>query len=88
MILKKTSDLGRAGSNRRSTDYEACDGSSNSTGPGPVEIACPRNVNPRQGNGRVVGLMPQPEHAIGALTGPSDDGLGLFYSARDSVLAA
>lgn len=39
-------------------------------------------------NGRVVGLMPHPEHAIEALTGPSDDGLGLFYSVLDSVLAA
>jgi phosphoribosylformylglycinamidine synthase I len=39
-------------------------------------------------NGRVVGLMPHPEHATEALTGPSDDGLGLFYSALDSVLAA
>ena len=39
-------------------------------------------------NGRVVGLMPHPEHAIEALTGPSDDGLGLFYSALDSVPAA
>ncbi|MBO0865153.1 MAG: phosphoribosylformylglycinamidine synthase subunit PurQ [Mycobacterium sp.] len=39
-------------------------------------------------NGRVVGLMPHPEHAIEPLTGPSDDGLGLFYSALDSVLAA
>jgi phosphoribosylformylglycinamidine synthase subunit PurQ / glutaminase len=39
-------------------------------------------------NGRVVGLMPHPEHAIGPLTGPSDDGLGLFYSALDAVLAA
>jgi phosphoribosylformylglycinamidine synthase subunit PurQ / glutaminase len=39
-------------------------------------------------NGRVIGLMPHPEHAIEALTGPSDDGLGLFYSALDSVLAA
>ncbi|MBV8863696.1 MAG: phosphoribosylformylglycinamidine synthase subunit PurQ [Mycobacterium sp.] len=38
-------------------------------------------------NGRVVGLMPHPEHAIGALTGPSDDGLGLFYSALSSLLA-
>lgn len=34
-------------------------------------------------NGRVVGLMPHPEHATEALTGPSDDGLGLFYSALD-----
>lgn len=39
-------------------------------------------------NGRVVGLMPHPEHAIGALTGPSDDGLGLFYSVLDAVLAS
>lgn len=39
-------------------------------------------------DGRVVGLMPHPEHAIEALTGPSDDGLGLFYSVLDSVLAA
>ena len=39
-------------------------------------------------NGRIVGLMPHPEHAIEALTGPSDDGLGLFYSALDAVLAA
>ncbi|BBX56728.1 Phosphoribosylformylglycinamidine synthase 1 [Mycobacterium shottsii] len=39
-------------------------------------------------NGRAVGLMPHPEHAIEALTGPSDDGLGLFYSALDAVLAA
>jgi phosphoribosylformylglycinamidine synthase I len=39
-------------------------------------------------NGRVVGLMPHPEHAIEPLTGPSDDGLGVFYSALDSVLAA
>lgn len=39
-------------------------------------------------NGRVVGMMPHPEHAIEVLTGPSDDGLGLFYSALDSVLAS
>ncbi|KXO98662.1 phosphoribosylformylglycinamidine synthase subunit PurQ [Tsukamurella pseudospumae] len=39
-------------------------------------------------NGRVVGLMPHPEHATEALTGPSDDGLGLFYSALDAVLSA
>ncbi|WP_144206125.1 phosphoribosylformylglycinamidine synthase subunit PurQ [Mycobacterium tilburgii] len=39
-------------------------------------------------NGRVVGLMPHPEHAIEALTGPSDDGLGLFYSALDAILTA
>ena len=39
-------------------------------------------------NGRVVGLMPHPEHATEALTGPSDDGLGLFFSALDAVLTA
>lgn len=38
-------------------------------------------------NGRVVGLMPHPEHAIDALTGPSDDGLGVFYSAVDALAA-
>ena len=39
-------------------------------------------------NGRVVGLMPHPEHATEALTGPSDDGLGIFYAALDAVLTA
>lgn len=39
-------------------------------------------------NGRVVGLMPHPEHAIDPLTGPSNDGLGLFLSALDAVVAA
>ncbi len=38
-------------------------------------------------DGRVVGLMPHPEHAIEKLTGPTDDGLGMFLSALDSVLA-
>jgi hypothetical protein len=32
--------------------------------------------------------MPHPEHATEALTGPSDDGLGQFYSALVLVLAA
>ena len=36
-------------------------------------------------NGRVVGLMPHPEHAIDPLTGPSADGLGMFYSVLDSL---
>ncbi|WP_199440406.1 phosphoribosylformylglycinamidine synthase subunit PurQ [Umezawaea beigongshangensis] len=36
-------------------------------------------------NGRVVGLMPHPEHAIEALTGPTDDGLGVFLSLIDAV---
>ena len=37
-------------------------------------------------NGRVVGLMPHPEHAIDELTGPSAAGLELFGSALE-VLA-
>ncbi len=39
-------------------------------------------------DGRVVGLMPHPEHATEKLTGPTDDGLGMFLSALDSVLSA
>jgi len=30
--------------------------------------------------GNVVGMMPHPEHAVEALTGPSTDGLGIFTS--------
>lgn len=37
-------------------------------------------------DGRVVGLMPHPEHAIDPLTGPSTDGLGLFLSALDAAV--
>ncbi|HEY2764881.1 MAG TPA: phosphoribosylformylglycinamidine synthase subunit PurQ [Pseudonocardiaceae bacterium] len=37
-------------------------------------------------DGRVVGLMPHPEHAIDPLTGPSADGLDLFRSAVSAVL--
>ncbi|MEV4129154.1 phosphoribosylformylglycinamidine synthase subunit PurQ [Nocardia sp. NPDC049707] len=36
-------------------------------------------------DGRIVGLMPHPEHATEPLTGPSDDGLGLFLSVLDTV---
>ena len=39
-------------------------------------------------NGRIVGLMPHPEHAIDALTGPSDDGLGFFLSILDTLVTA
>jgi phosphoribosylformylglycinamidine synthase len=35
--------------------------------------------------GNVVGMMPHPEHAIDALTGPSTDGLGLFASVLSSM---
>ena len=34
----------------------------------------------RNAAGNVVGLMPHPEHAVEALTGPSVDGLGFFTS--------
>jgi phosphoribosylformylglycinamidine synthase I len=34
----------------------------------------------RNANGNVVGVMPHPEHAVEALTGPSVDGLGFFTS--------
>lgn len=39
-------------------------------------------------DGRVLGVMPHPEHAIDALTGPSDDGLGIFYSLLDALSSA
>ena len=39
-------------------------------------------------DGRVVGLMPHPEHAIDALTGPGTDGLGLFTSVLNRLTAA
>ena len=36
-------------------------------------------------DGRGVGLMPHPEHAVDPLTGPSADGLGLFTSVLSAV---
>jgi phosphoribosylformylglycinamidine synthase len=39
-------------------------------------------------NGRVVGLMPHPEHAVEELTGPSTDGLGFFTSVLKAVVNA
>jgi phosphoribosylformylglycinamidine synthase subunit PurQ / glutaminase len=39
-------------------------------------------------DGRVVGLMPHPEHAVEDLTGPSTDGLGFFTSVLKAVVAA
>lgn len=38
-------------------------------------------------NGRVVGLMPHPEHAVDPLTGPTADGLAVFTSAVHAVTA-
>jgi phosphoribosylformylglycinamidine synthase subunit PurQ / glutaminase len=39
----------------------------------------------RNETGNVVGIMPHPEHAIAALTGPSVDGLGFFTSIIRAV---
>ncbi len=38
--------------------------------------------------GTVVGLMPHPEHAVDALTGPGTDGLGFFTSILARLVAA
>ncbi|PZM90653.1 MAG: phosphoribosylformylglycinamidine synthase subunit PurQ [Actinobacteria bacterium] len=38
--------------------------------------------------GNVVGLMPHPEHAVDALTGPSTDGLGFFTSILKRLAGA
>ncbi|WP_116246442.1 phosphoribosylformylglycinamidine synthase subunit PurQ [Nocardiopsis sp. FIRDI 009] len=38
-------------------------------------------------HGNVVGLMPHPEHAVEALTGPSTDGLGFFTSILSHLAA-
>ncbi|MGI8698561.1 MAG: phosphoribosylformylglycinamidine synthase subunit PurQ [Mycobacteriales bacterium] len=38
--------------------------------------------------GNVVGLMPHPEHAVEALTGAGEDGLGIFRSALRARTAA
>jgi phosphoribosylformylglycinamidine synthase subunit PurQ / glutaminase len=40
------------------------------------------------GDGRVVGLMPHPEHAVEDLTGPGTDGLGFFTSVLKAVVNA
>jgi phosphoribosylformylglycinamidine synthase subunit PurQ / glutaminase len=39
-------------------------------------------------DGRVVGLMPHPEHAVEDLTGPSTDGLGFFTSVLSALVGA
>ena len=39
-------------------------------------------------DGRVVGLMPHPEHAIDGLTGPGTDGLGFFTSVLTAAVSA
>ena len=42
----------------------------------------------RNAAGNVVGLMPHPEHAIDELTGPSSDGLAMFVSVIEALVAA
>jgi phosphoribosylformylglycinamidine synthase len=37
--------------------------------------------------GNIVGLMPHPEHAIDALTGPTEDGLKFFTSVVNSLVS-
>ncbi len=39
-------------------------------------------------DGRIVGLMPHPEHAVEELTGPSTDGLGFFTSVLTAAVSA
>jgi phosphoribosylformylglycinamidine synthase len=36
--------------------------------------------------GNIVGLMPHPEHAVDALTGPGTDGLGFFTSVLKAMV--
>ena len=38
--------------------------------------------------GNVVGIMPHPEHAVEALTGPGTDGIGFFTSVLRSLVTA
>ncbi len=38
--------------------------------------------------GNIVGLMPHPEHAVEALTGPTEDGLGFFTSVLAALVTA
>ena len=42
----------------------------------------------RNARGNVVGLMPHPEHAVEALTGPTTDGLPFFTSVLTSLVNA
>ena len=39
-------------------------------------------------DGRIVGLMPHPEHAVDPLTGPGADGLEMFRAAVEAVVSA
>jgi phosphoribosylformylglycinamidine synthase len=42
----------------------------------------------RNESGNVVGIMPHPEHAVEALTGPSTDGLAFFTSVLTHLATA
>lgn len=42
----------------------------------------------RNERGNVVGLMPHPEHAVEALTGPTTDGLAFFTSVLGALVAS
>ena len=42
----------------------------------------------RNSRGNVVGLMPHPEHAVEALTGPTTDGLAFFTSVLTTALTS
>ena len=42
----------------------------------------------RNARGNVVGLMPHPEHAVEALTGPTTDGLAFFTSVLTTALTS
>ena len=47
-----------------------------------------RNAGITNERGNVVGLMPHPEHAVEALTGPSVDGLRFFTSVINQLVDA
>ena len=51
-------------------------------------VGSPEDLDRLEGEGRVVGLMPHPEHAVEDLTGPSTDGLGFFTSVLKAVVNA
>lgn len=62
-------------------------GDGTQTGPRAINGAQRAIAGIASADGRIVGMMPHPEHAIDALTGPSDDGLGIFLSAVDALVA-
>ena len=73
---------------RRSTSSRRTAGSSSGTSA--ATRTAPSTTSPGSPTtaGNVVGLMPHPEHAIDALTGPSADGLTMFTSVLQALVAA